>query len=44
MSQEERKIFEKNDLRKSTKLMEKVLNQIELKKKYLNYRNYPDPK
>lgn len=44
MTQHEKKIYEKGEIRKSAKLMEKILNQIELKKKYLNYRNYPDPR
>ena len=40
----EKKIYEKENLKKSALLIEKMLNQFLLKKKYLMIRNYPEKK
>ena len=40
----EKKIYEKDNLKKSALLIEKMLNQFLLKKKYLMIRNYPEKK
>lgn len=43
MFEAEKKIYSKESFKKQTLLIEKVLNTGVLKKKYLKYRNYPDP-